>query len=110
MQVKHSQDVETAWRKCADNPGLAQAPIDNCYNSGEETKLSLGYVNNVAVREDFPNYIRYVCKAYKDKPIKACKSHLSSTLKETSVHPVCYGKQTRNRFSQQKLRRLSGKR
>ncbi|KAH7553892.1 hypothetical protein JRO89_XS12G0072700 [Xanthoceras sorbifolium] len=72
MQVKHSQDVETAWRKCADYQGLAQEPIDNCYNSGEGTKLSLGYgnetdylkpphefvpwvtVNNVALREVNP--------------------------------------------------------
>ncbi|TXG58880.1 hypothetical protein EZV62_016709 [Acer yangbiense] len=39
MQVKHSQYVETAWRKCADDLGLPQESIDNCYNSGGGTNV-----------------------------------------------------------------------
>ena len=42
--------------------------------------------------QNYKDYIQYVCKAYKGKPIEACKSNLSSslTLKETfpwSINP-----------------------
>ncbi|KAK1561847.1 hypothetical protein Q3G72_001761 [Acer saccharum] len=83
----HSKDVEKSWRKCAHNLGFPQEPIDKCYNSGEGIK-------------NYLDYIRYVCKAYKGKPIVACSSKLSSsTLKDTSTNPVCYTEKSRNSSS-----------
>ncbi|KAK0584870.1 hypothetical protein LWI29_020046 [Acer saccharum] len=83
----HSKDVEKSLRKCAHNLGFPQEPIDKCYNSGEGIK-------------NYLDYIRYVCKAYKGKPIVACSSKLSSsTLKDTSTNPVCYTEKSRNSSS-----------
>ncbi|KAK3227380.1 hypothetical protein Dsin_007242 [Dipteronia sinensis] len=111
MQVKHSKDVEKSWRKCAHYLGFPQEPIDKCYDSGEGIKLSLRYgnetpsheyvpwitVNKVPLKENYTDYIRYVCNAYKGCPVEACKSKLSSsTLKVTSTNPVCYTEKSRN--------------
>lgn len=39
-QASASEQPEAAWRKCCNDLGLSQQPIDNCYQSGEGTKVS----------------------------------------------------------------------
>ncbi|GAY32093.1 hypothetical protein CUMW_000550 [Citrus unshiu] len=78
-QASASEQPEAAWRKCCNDLGFSQQPIDNCYQSGEGTKA-------------FQNFIAYVCKAYKGKFLpNACKSsRQESTPREASILPVCY--------------------
>ncbi|KAH9736712.1 gamma interferon inducible lysosomal thiol reductase family protein expressed [Citrus sinensis] len=42
-QASASEQPEAAWRKCCNDLGFSQQPIDNCYQSGEGTKLTLKY-------------------------------------------------------------------
>ncbi|TXG58847.1 hypothetical protein EZV62_016676 [Acer yangbiense] len=113
----HSKDVEKSWRKCAHNLGFPQEPIDKSLTLNAmqiNMELSLRYgnetpphdyvpwitVNNVPLKENYLDYIQYVCMAYKGKPIVACESKLSSsTLKDTSTNPVCYTEKSRNSSS-----------
>ncbi|KAJ4704361.1 putative Gamma-interferon-inducible lysosomal thiol reductase [Melia azedarach] len=111
-EASQSEQAEAAWRKCCDVLRFSEEPIDTCYESGEGRKLILKYanetdglkpphrfvpwvtVNDLALAEDFQNFIAYVCKAYKGKDLpNACRSRWQlqrSTVKETSVLRVCY--------------------
>ncbi|TXG58846.1 hypothetical protein EZV62_016675 [Acer yangbiense] len=100
----HSTDVEKSWRKCTHNLGFPQEPIDKSLTLDAmqiNMQLSLRYGNETPPHDyNYLDYIRYVCKAYKGKPIVACESKLSSsTLKDTSTNPVCYTEKSRNSSS-----------
>ncbi|XP_022748188.1 uncharacterized protein LOC111297865 [Durio zibethinus] len=58
-------------------------------------------VNNQPIRDDFENFVKYVCQAYKgDHVPEACKaqsSNVSSTNKKANkIHLGCYGNEFRN--------------
>ncbi|OMO84950.1 Gamma interferon inducible lysosomal thiol reductase GILT [Corchorus capsularis] len=97
--VKTTEDWEQIWIPCSEEFGMSADLIKECYDSGYGLELQLKYANETAslnppfdflpwvVVDDFPlyddyqNYTKYVCEAYKGehKP-KACKDqHFSSS-------------------------------
>ncbi|KAK9920353.1 hypothetical protein M0R45_028908 [Rubus argutus] len=59
-------------------------------------------VNNKPLAEDYENFMAYICKAYKGKPLEACRSirfKTESTGQEKSVPRVCLAEQGRNSTS-----------
>lgn len=105
------------WVNCFGMSGLGKAPID-CYTSGYGEVLERKYaaetsqlnpphrfvpwvvVNNQPLREDFENFVSYICKAYRGTKIpEACKSlplESNSSQKENHINSVCYVDQTSN--------------
>ncbi|OMO97655.1 Gamma interferon inducible lysosomal thiol reductase GILT [Corchorus olitorius] len=104
------------WVHCFDRTGLGTVPID-CYKSGYGNLLEKQYaaetfqlnpshqfvpwvlVNGQPLREDFKNFVSYVCKAYQGKQVpQACQSSLPVPLMNHSFkkanlsNPVCYAK------------------
>ncbi|XWS59993.1 hypothetical protein CRYUN_Cryun08bG0169900 [Craigia yunnanensis] len=103
---------EELWKPCSEKLILSEDLIKKCYNSGYGDKLELQYanetahlyppheyvpwvvVNNQPIRDDFGNFVKYVCQAYKgDHVPEACKaqsSNVSSTNKKANkIHPGC---------------------
>ncbi|KAB1670055.1 hypothetical protein ES319_1Z203800v1 [Gossypium barbadense] len=94
--------VEALWKNCSEKLRLNEEIINECYTTGFGYKLLLQYanetahlkpaqeyvpwvvVNNQPLRQDFENFVKYVCQAYKgDHKPAACKaqsSNLSPTI------------------------------
>nr|KJB74166.1 hypothetical protein B456_011G277200 [Gossypium raimondii] len=94
--------VEALWKNCSEKLRLNEVIINQCYTTGFGYKLLLQYanetahlkppqeyvpwvvVNNQPLRQDFENFVKYVCQAYKgDHKPAACKaqsSNLSPTI------------------------------
>ncbi|TYH00489.1 hypothetical protein ES288_A10G281200v1 [Gossypium darwinii] len=94
--------VEALWKNCSEKLRLNEEIINKCYTTGLGYKLLLQYanetahlkppqeyvpwvvVNNQPLRQDFENFVKYVCQAYKGdhKPAasKAQSSNLSPTI------------------------------
>ncbi|KAJ6750377.1 hypothetical protein OIU85_000956 [Salix viminalis] len=116
------------WVNCFGMSGLGKAPVD-CYTRGygesgnlnlndDEMQLEKKYaaetaklnpphrfvpwvvVNNQPLREDFENFVSYVCKAYRGtKMPEACKSlprENNLLRKENHINSVCFVDQTSN--------------
>ncbi|KAE8661028.1 putative Gamma-interferon-inducible lysosomal thiol reductase precursor [Hibiscus syriacus] len=105
---------EAMWRNCSDQLGLRADMINKCYTTGLGIKLLLRYgnetanlnppheyvpwvvVNNHALKDDFENFVKYVCDAYQGDPKpEACKtqsSSVGSTLDKIAknIHQGCY--------------------
>ncbi|KAB2063919.1 hypothetical protein E1A91_A10G251700v1 [Gossypium mustelinum] len=97
--------VEAQWKNCSEKLRLNEEIINKCYTSGFGYKLLLQYanetahlkppqeyvpwvvVNNQPLRQDFENFVKYVCEAYKgDHKPAACKAQ-SSGLSPT-IHAL----------------------
>lgn len=111
------QNKHTEWANCFQKTGLGTVPID-CYNNGYGNVLEKQYatetaqlnpphrfvpwvvVNNHPLKEDYQNFMSYICKAHHGNPKpEACKSlspMIELTEKANSVHPVCYVGEARN--------------
>ncbi|KAK4744268.1 hypothetical protein SAY87_010580 [Trapa incisa] len=111
----------TEWGRCLGVDKMGRSPID-CYNNGRGHQLERKYaeetdrlkpplrfvpwviVNGHALQEDFPNFVRYVCQAYKGRPLpEACTSIQSTddSLEEISFNSVCYAGEHKNSTSLQ---------
>ncbi|XP_030541905.2 LOW QUALITY PROTEIN: gamma-interferon-responsive lysosomal thiol protein [Rhodamnia argentea] len=112
LQGRHGE-----WSKCLGTTGLGNAPVD-CYNRGYGNKLERRnaqetarlnpphkfvpwvLVNNRPLQEEFPNFVSYVCKAYRGAHVPAaCKSipaTVVSSGEEIRSSSVCYASQARN--------------
>lgn len=71
------------WQTCFKNSSIELEPISNCYNNGEGYNLELQYgnetatlnpplayvpwlvVDNQPLKEDYENFVKYVCRAYR---------------------------------------------
>ncbi|TYI33385.1 hypothetical protein ES332_A04G129300v1 [Gossypium tomentosum] len=108
------------WKQCSEKLGMSAHRINKCYTSGYGLKLLLQYANETAklkppheyvpwvvvdnqpLKDDFENFVKYVCEAYKgaDKP-EACKTQatsVSSTHDKMAnrIHPGCYASEIAN--------------
>ncbi|XP_030465963.1 gamma-interferon-responsive lysosomal thiol protein [Syzygium oleosum] len=112
LQGRHSE-----WSNCLGAAGLSNAPVD-CYNRGDGIKLERRnadetarlnpphrfvpwvLINNQPLQEDFPNFVSYVCKAYKGNRVPAaCRSlpaTIDSSREEIRSSRVCYASAARN--------------
>ncbi|XVF55040.1 hypothetical protein PTKIN_Ptkin06aG0004600 [Pterospermum kingtungense] len=111
--VKTEEEPLKLWVPCSEKLKLNEDLIKECYISGRGNKLELQYanetanlhpphvfvpwvvVNNQPIRDDFKNFVKYVCQAYKGGQLpKACKeqsSNVSSTNKKAkAIYPGCY--------------------
>ncbi|KAK4803280.1 hypothetical protein SAY86_001483 [Trapa natans] len=99
------------WRGCLEEAKMGPSPI-NCYNSGKGYPLERQFadetarlnpphrfvpwvvVNGQALQEDFPNFVRYICRAYVGSHVpQACASSALETeglLEENPGNMVCY--------------------
>ncbi|XP_021769664.1 gamma-interferon-inducible lysosomal thiol reductase-like [Chenopodium quinoa] len=86
------QQREAEWQSCFDKVSLDSKPIFDCYNQGNGRMLEVQYayetsqlnppheyvpwvlVNNQPLREDYQNFITYICKAYRGTSIPAACS------------------------------------
>lgn len=86
------QKREAEWLSCFDQVSLDSKPIFDCYNQGNGRRLELQYadetnqlnpphayvpwvlVNNQPLREDYQNFVTYICKAYRGTSIPAACS------------------------------------
>ncbi|CAK7343810.1 unnamed protein product [Dovyalis caffra] len=107
------------WPSCFSSLGLSEKPILDCYNNGTGAKLQALYgyetahlnpphtfvpwivVDTKPLRNDYENFIAYICNAYKGNVIpNACKSHphnnVSSIEEENPIYPVCYRGEAKN--------------
>ncbi|KAG8480172.1 hypothetical protein CXB51_024886 [Gossypium anomalum] len=102
--------VEALWKNCSEKLRLNEEIINKCYTTGLGYKLLLQYanetahlkpaqeyvpwvvVNNQPLRQDFENFVKYVCQAYKgDHKPAACKaqsSNLTFAVPQPPVIPV----------------------
>ncbi|TXG75177.1 hypothetical protein ES332_1Z009300v1 [Gossypium tomentosum] len=102
--------VEALWKGCSEKLRLNEEIINKCYTAGFGYKLLLQYsnetahmkppqdyvpwvvVNNQPLRQDFENFVKYVCQAYKGehKPAtcKAQSSNLSPTIHALPHQPA----------------------
>nr|KJB74173.1 hypothetical protein B456_011G277600 [Gossypium raimondii] len=102
--------VEALWKNCSERQRLNEEIINKCYTTGFGYKLLLQYanetahlkppqeyvpwpvVNNQPLRQDFENFVKYVCQAYKgDHKPAACKaqsSNLSPTIYALPQPPI----------------------
>ncbi|KAE8686926.1 putative Gamma-interferon-inducible lysosomal thiol reductase precursor [Hibiscus syriacus] len=109
---------EAMWKNCSDQLGLRGDMINKCYATGIGTKLLLQYgketaslnppheyvpwvvVNNQPLKDDYENFVKYVCDAYQGDPKpEACNtqsSSVGSTNRKiaTKIHPGCYAEQS----------------
>ncbi|GMJ03257.1 hypothetical protein HRI_003994900 [Hibiscus trionum] len=109
---------EAMWKNCSDQLGLRGDMINKCYTTVLGMKLLLRYgdetarldppheyvlwvvVNNEPLKDDFENFVKYVCDAYQGDPkpedCKTQSSSVSSTNRKmaTKIHPGCYAEQT----------------
>ncbi|TYH22442.1 hypothetical protein ES288_A04G128800v1 [Gossypium darwinii] len=108
------------WKQCSEKLGMSAHRINKCYTFGYGLKLLLQYANETAklkppheyvpwvvvdnqpLKDDFENFVKYVCEAYKgaDKP-EACKTQatsVSSTHDKMAnrIHPGCYASEIAN--------------
>ncbi|KAB1671350.1 hypothetical protein [Gossypium barbadense] len=98
--------VEALWKNCSEKLRLNEEIINECYTTGFGYKLLLQYanetahlkppqeyvpwvvVNNQPLRQDFENFVKYVCQAYKgDHKPAACKSQSSNLSPTTYALP-----------------------
>ncbi|KAI5392097.1 hypothetical protein KIW84_076766 [Lathyrus oleraceus] len=107
------------WFNCFQMTGLTTMPID-CYKNGNGKSIEQKFaketadlnpphnfvpwvvINNQALKEDYLNFVAYICKAYKGnlKP-DACgsvstKTYYDSDAKINSSHHVCYIDEAKN--------------
>ncbi|TYI08122.1 hypothetical protein ES332_A10G275800v1 [Gossypium tomentosum] len=89
--------VEALWKNCSEKLRLNEEIINKCYTTGLGYKPPQEYVpwvvvNNQPLRQDFENFVKYVCQAYKGdhKPAasKAQSSNLSPTIYALPQPPV----------------------
>ncbi|XP_024190592.1 gamma-interferon-responsive lysosomal thiol protein isoform X1 [Rosa chinensis] len=103
---------EYAWESCCVKLEMDSDRLGKCYRSGYEKKLILEnaketdhlvppheyvpwvVVNGQPLKDDYLNFVRYVCNAYKDSPKpKACRSYqhnINSGGKANSSLEGCY--------------------
>ncbi|KAK6943991.1 Gamma interferon inducible lysosomal thiol reductase GILT [Dillenia turbinata] len=91
----HSRSLKQVKDCCGSN--LAEKIANGYYEETEHLKPPHDYVpwvtvNSQPLKEDFGNFIDYVCKAYKGKSPPACKSHKSTEkiAVKNPVYQVCY--------------------
>ncbi|TYH51699.1 hypothetical protein ES332_D10G295900v1 [Gossypium tomentosum] len=94
--------VEALWKGCSEKLRLNEEIINKCYTAGfgyktAHMKPPQDYVpwvvvNNQPLRQDFENFVKYVCQAYKGehKPAtcKAQSSNLSPTIHALPHQPA----------------------
>ncbi|KAG4127801.1 hypothetical protein ERO13_D10G241108v2 [Gossypium hirsutum] len=100
--------VEALWKGCSEKLRLNEEIINKCYTAGFGYKLQYSnetahmkppqeyvpwvVVNNQPLRQDFENFVKYVCQAYKGehKPAtcKAQSSNLSPTIHALPHQPA----------------------
>lgn len=95
------------WQSCFPAPGLSSTPISNCLGTGLAVKLEQGYadetarlnpphrfvpwvlVNNLPLREDYQNFVSYICKAYRGRLTpQACKSYKLEINSVSMANPI----------------------
>ncbi|KAJ9694039.1 hypothetical protein PVL29_009833 [Vitis rotundifolia] len=108
---------QAEWTSCFDRSQLGKVPID-CYTSGYGNQLELKYaeetallnpphtgvpwvvVNDQPLKEDYNNFVAYVCRAYRGGNVpEACRSFqlsMNSTVEENPVNPLCYVNEAKN--------------
>ncbi|KAI4324512.1 hypothetical protein MLD38_029996 [Melastoma candidum] len=99
------------WSRCLQSTGLGNAPID-CYNRGYGNQLERRnadetaglnprhrfvpwvIVDNHPLQEDFPNFVSYICKAYRgNQQPAACRALSAGDFRYSDIkvdHSVCY--------------------
>ncbi|KNA06978.1 hypothetical protein SOVF_176150 [Spinacia oleracea] len=86
------QNREAEWQSCFDQVSLDSKPIFDCYNQGNGRRLELQYayetsqlnpphayvpwvlVNNQPLRQDYQNFIAYICREYRGSSVPAACS------------------------------------
>ncbi|KAE8692797.1 hypothetical protein F3Y22_tig00110831pilonHSYRG00803 [Hibiscus syriacus] len=107
---------EAKWRNCSDQLGLRADMINKCYSTGLGIKVGSSatirnetvnlnppheyvpwvVVNNHALKDDFENFVEYVCDAYQGDPKpEACKTQSSESARPPdeitkNIRPGCY--------------------
>ncbi|XP_048503696.1 gamma-interferon-responsive lysosomal thiol protein isoform X2 [Beta vulgaris subsp. vulgaris] len=74
----------TQWATCFKELGLDPKPVTSCYNGAYG-------------KQDYENFISYICKAYKGIPPSACKkASFASVVKQKTknVRPISYNEHT----------------
>lgn len=99
--------LNNRWQSCFPTLGLTSTPISNCLSTGLAVKLERGYadetarlnpphrfvpwvlVNNLPLREDYQNFVSYICKAYRGRLTpQACKSYKLEDNSVDMVNPI----------------------
>ncbi|KAK9920360.1 hypothetical protein M0R45_028915 [Rubus argutus] len=110
--IEGKQSKEDAWVTCCVQLKMNPEPLGKCYSSGYEKKLILQnaketdhlvpphqyvpwvVVNEQPLKDDYLNFVSYVCNLYKGSPKpKACISHphtINSAGKTNSSPEGCY--------------------
>ncbi|XP_047334248.1 gamma-interferon-responsive lysosomal thiol protein-like [Impatiens glandulifera] len=95
----HLQNKHNEWKNCFGSEKLDSKPVLDCFNSGHGFQLERGYadetthldpphlfvpwlvVDNLPLKDDYQNFIAYVCRAYRGNAIpKACNSNQPATF------------------------------
>ncbi|KAL5719366.1 hypothetical protein ACHQM5_012155 [Ranunculus cassubicifolius] len=108
-----TRKVTTGWESCFEETGLDPKPVKDCYNGPRGYKVQMRYakemgnltphpqfvpwvvVDGKPLREDYVNFMVYVCNAYKGTPVpQACKTlPLQFTAEKdenNKVQQLCY--------------------
>ncbi|KAI3980860.1 hypothetical protein MKX01_025425 [Papaver californicum] len=106
-------DVGTSsrWSSCLEEPGFRAEPVNDCINGGERLKiyiLELQYanetgalipshqyvpwvtVNKVPLYDDYDNFLKAVCSAYRGTPLPRVCQEPTTDIKANSTQEICY--------------------
>lgn len=112
----------TQWETCFEKLGLDPKPINDCYKNEKGHELELGYaavtnalqpphkyvpwvtVDGKPLYDDYPDFVSFICKAYKGSHVPAACSDLSSDAanenkKRYTVTSVCYTDAMKSMYS-----------
>ncbi|KAJ9543604.1 hypothetical protein OSB04_023311 [Centaurea solstitialis] len=102
------------WETCFEKLNLDSKPVIDCIGSGFGHKLELQYADEIQalqpphtyvpwvvvdgqpLYDDYPDFISFICKAYKGSNVPRACLGLSHHMKKTANHPsnhVCYKEQ-----------------
>ncbi|KVI03737.1 Gamma interferon inducible lysosomal thiol reductase GILT [Cynara cardunculus var. scolymus] len=102
------------WETCFEKLNLDPKPVIDCYSSGFGHELELQYADEInalqpphtyvpwvvvdgqPLYDDYPDFISFICKAYKGSNVPQACLGLSHLIKDTANHPsdhVCYKEQ-----------------
>lgn len=100
------------WETCFEKLNLDPKPVTDCYSSGFGHELELQYADEIQalkpphtyvpwvvvdgqpLYDDYPDFISFICKAYKGSNVPQACLGLSHLVKDSANHPsnhnVCY--------------------
>ncbi|WCJ27998.1 gamma interferon responsive lysosomal thiol (GILT) reductase family protein [Euphorbia peplus] len=100
VESKWLENRDEEWLNCFDVAGIGRQPVVDCYTSGHGNTIEQQFaaetaqlnpphrfvpwivVNNQPLREDYENFVSYICKAYRGSELPdACKSVAEETDK-----------------------------